>query len=115
MKHIDYKFYGKNYKLFLAIGNYYDNGELYIGLVNKDGESFADLTINIPFYFFEQGEDGEIIINGDISQDLVKKLVELNIIKKKNKYAYSGYGKYEVAKINKEVMKDYILIDYNEE
>lgn len=100
--------YGK-YKLNMVLSNYLHNNNLYIGLITGSGESFADLTINIPNYLFEL--DNEIVINGDIPNDLINVLEDLGILIDTYKFAYSGYGQYKVMYFNYDVAKDYISCD----
>ena len=104
--------YGR-YKLGLVLANYVNNGNLYIGLITGSGESFADLTINIPNYFFELKD--EIIINGDVSNDLIKALEDLGILINTYKLAYSGFGRYKVMIFNYEIAKDYVVVDERKE
>lgn len=103
--------YGKE-KLSLVIGNYECNGNLYVGLLTKDDESYSDITINIVDYLFEL--DNEVVINGDISNELVDKLEDLGILIDTYKMAFSGFGRYKVMIFNEEVAKDYIKYDYRE-
>lgn len=104
MKTINYD----NEKLNIIVDNYIDNN-LYVGLVTKnDLEVYADLTINIPTYMFE--EDNEIIISGDIGNDLVEKMEKIGILTDTNKIACSGFGRYKVMLFNREKAKDYILL-----
>ena len=47
MKYISLDFYGEKYKLNTVTNKYVNNGNTYIGLITKDGEPFADVTVNI--------------------------------------------------------------------
>ena len=47
MKYITLDFYGNKYKLNTVINKYRNNDNTYVGLITKDGEPFADLTVNI--------------------------------------------------------------------
>ena len=107
MKYITY---GKE-KLYFFLDNYANNGALYIGLCTKDNELYADLTINIPEYLFYAWN--EIIINGDISSDLVKKLEKAGILEPTGKLTRSGFGTYKIMEFNFEKAKDYIGANYS--
>lgn len=104
--------YGKE-KLYFTIGTYNYGGNLYVGMVNDKGEDFCDLSVNIPTYMLETDE--EIIINGDISNELVEVLEDLGILIDTYKMAFSGFGRYKVMIFNEEMAKDYIKIDYRNE
>ena len=39
-------YYGK--ELYLVRSSYKNNGSLYLGFQNKDGEYYGDLTVNLP-------------------------------------------------------------------
>lgn len=96
--------------LYMVLGNYSSNNNLYIGLITKSGEDYCDLTINIPNYLFEF--DDEVIINGDTSNELVEVLEDLGILVDTYKIAFSGFGRYKVMIFNEEVAKEYIKEDY---
>lgn len=104
--------YGK-YNLYLVLGNYTYGKNLYVGIITSSGENYCDLSINIPTYLFET--ENEIIINNDISNDLVDKLEELGILTDTYKVAFSGYGRYRVMIFNEEIAKEYIKEDYRKE
>ena len=96
--------------LYLVLGNYSCNNNLYVGLIDKNGEDYCDLTINIPNYLFEF--DDEVIISGDITNHLIETLEDLGILVDTYKIAFSGFGRYKVMIFNEEVAKEYIKIDY---
>lgn len=101
-----------NYNLYFELGTYNYGGALFIGMITEDEESFCDLTINITDYMFEL--DNEVIINGDISEELIETLEDLGILIDTYKFAYSGFGKYKVMIFNEEIAKDYVKNDYRE-
>ena len=103
----------ENEDLYLVLGNYSCNNNLYIGLITKRGEDYCDLTINIPNYLFEF--DDEVIINGNTSNELVEVLEDLGILVDTYKIAFSGFGRYKVMIFNEEVAKEYIKEDYRGE
>ena len=103
----------ENEDLYLVLGNYSCNNNLYIGINTKEGEMFSDLTINITDYMFEF--DNEIIINGDCPIELVEILEDLGILINTYKVAFSGFGEYKVMIFNEEVAKEYINEDYRGE
>ena len=100
-------------KLYFTIGTYSYGGNLYVGMITNKGEDFCDLSINIPTYMLET--DNEIIINGDINNELVETLKDLGILIDTYKMAFSGFGRYKVMIFNEEMAKDYIKFDYRNE
>ena len=108
MKAIKYK----KYNLYFELANYNYGGNLYVGMITNNGESYCDLSVNIPTYMLET--DDEIIINGDTSNELVEKLEDLGILIDTYKIATSGFGRYKVMIFNEEMAKDYIKVDYRE-
>lgn len=100
------------YNLYFELGNYSYGGNLYVGMITSNGESYCDLSVNIPTYMLET--DDEIIINGDTSNELVEKLEDLGILIDTYKIALSGFGRYKVMIFNEEMAKDYIKIDNRE-
>ena len=98
-------------KLGFYLDNYANNGNLYVSLYTQNNEDYADLSINLPNYLLEFEE--EIVINGDVSSDLVKKLVDKGILIDTFKTAYSGFETYKVMYFNREIAKDYIIADYS--
>ena len=63
----------ENEDLYLVLGNYSCNNNLYIGINTKEGEMFSDLTINITDYMFEF--DNEILMK-KLQKNILKKIIE---------------------------------------
>ena len=111
----------KQYNLYLEVGRYEYNSNLFLGLVYYDSEiedyeSFSDLTINIPMtplenngVWFDKDKETEIIINGDLGTEIRKTLYSLPFLEKTDRKVQSGFGNYEVALFNYNKAKDYII------
>ena len=99
----------KGEHLHLNLGSYTYGDNLYVGVETENGESYCDLTINIPTYMFE--DDNEIIINGDVEEDFIEILESLGILFDTYKYAFSGFGKYRVMIFNESMAKEYVKED----
>lgn len=111
------------YDLYLELGRYEFNSNLFIGLVYYDTDiegydSFSDLTINIPMtplenngVWFNKDKETEIILNGDLGTEIRKTLYNLPFLKKTNRKVQSGFGSYEVALFDYNKAKDYILYE----
>lgn len=102
-----------NYKgedLYLVIANYIDNGRLYMGLENADGENFCDITINLS----DVPEIGDMVVflNGDISSELKKELRNIGLISKPIQQMPYNYGLYDIVIVNREALKDYDKDEY---
>lgn len=91
----EYKGYGKKYKIYLCLEEYYYGGIAVLAETSR-GEPFADISINLPGVPLE---DNEIFINDYISDDLCDKLVSLGILKETDEtqeYNFGIYRKYIV-------------------
>lgn len=92
-----------NKDLFL-IESEYINHRPYFGLVDKNLDLFADITINLPECY--QDED-EIFLNGDLKTELKNKLFKTKVFNSKGSKVRYNLGTYERAFINKKLLKDY--------
>lgn len=111
----------KQYNLYLEVGRYEYNSNLFLGLVYYDSDiedydSFSDLTINVPMtplenngVWFDKDKETEIIINGDLGKEIRKTLYSLPFLKKTDRVVQSGFATYEVALFDYQKAKDYIL------
>jgi len=102
-----------NYKgedLYLIIANYIDNGRLYMGLENEEGENYCDITINLS----DVPEIGDmaVFVNGDISSELKKELRNIGLISKPIQQMPYNYGLYDIVIVNREALKDYDKEEY---
>lgn len=106
--HFNWKELETEYNLVFEIANYINNGNIYIGAIDIDNEeSFCDITINIPMYFFEY--ENEVILDNDIPSELVDLLEKEGFITFSGKYANSGFARYKVVRINEEKFKEYSI------
>ena len=92
-----------NENLFLISGKYF-NERLYLGLVNEEGELWADITINLPVISCAKDE---IFINGDISKELKEKIFSSNVFKKTDRKIRYNLGTYDLAKVNLDLIQEY--------
>lgn len=109
------------YDLYLQVGRYTNNSNLFLGLVFYDSEiedydSFGDLTINIPMtplknngILFDKDKETEIIINGDLGKEIRETLYKLPFLRKTKRIVQSGFGSYEVALFDYSKAQDYII------
>lgn len=117
----DWKEFDCKKYLYLQLGRYTNNSNLFLGLVYYDSDiedydSFNDLTINVPMtplenngIWFDKSKETEIIINGDLGKEIRKTLYSLPFLKKTDRVVHSGFATYEVALFNYEKAKDYII------
>ncbi len=97
-----------NLDLYLIMSKYM-NGRIYLGLIEKNGELYADITVNIPSYFLDYGE---IFLNGDLEDKLKNKLFNTPVFKKEGSKIKFNYGTYERACYNRKLLKDYMYTEY---
>lgn len=94
----------KGEKLYLEIGNYVDNGRLYVHC-HSDDENYSDITINLDM---EIVNDNYAYIDS-LATDcgLIDKLEELEIIPiRLGKYQYN-MGQYECVYFDFKKLKEY--------
>ncbi len=96
-----------NYKgdnLYLTIASYQNNNRIYIG-VETEEELYADITINLPDMYLL--DDDYIFVNGDMTKDLRNFLEEKNIIGETFTTIQYNMGRYDMAKVDFNILKDY--------
>ena len=89
--------WGETYKLSIEKETYANNGTLALILVEKSGEPFADITVNLPFS--ELDEDEAYVDTNNLPN--IGKWLEANKIAKKTEIVgHSGYCTYPVYKFD---------------
>jgi len=92
-------------ELYLEVGNYYGNGRMYLGLVDKDGNNWNDITINLKNLHSIQ--KNTIFLNSDLNDNLIKKLIEIELINKDLKIVNYNLGTYFKARVSLKKVKEY--------
>ena len=96
------KFKGDN--LYLTIASYQNNNRIYIGVETED-ELYADVTINLSDMYLLNND--YIFVNDDMSKDLRNFLEEKNIIGETFTTIQYNMGRYDMAKVDFNVLKEY--------
>ena len=78
------KFLGKDKKLIFGIGKYLDNGNLYLGLYEPNGECFSDISCN--YWALGQNEIGLDHDFLDICPEIFERLKQEWILIDRNIY-----------------------------
>lgn len=91
----------------LIVDRYINSNALYLGLVDKNGELYTDLTVNLPFYsrdFVRNNESYLDTNNSKYVEDFINKykLGEFTGI-----YSSSGFCEYPLYEFNIEQIKKY--------
>lgn len=97
-----------NYKsndLNLIVDNYINNKTLYLGLVGKDEEYFADITHNL--LSVSHNDKNIVYLDSSLSKDLINKLKRKGLIKNILGEMPCNYGVYKVALIDLDIVKKY--------
>ena len=91
--------------LYLVVAGYLNNGRLYLGLEDQDGENEVDITINLD----DIPEIGDMVVflNGDISDDLKIKLRDAGLISNPIQQMPYNYGIYDVVFVNRNKLKEF--------
>ncbi len=103
-----------NYKgdnLYLTIASYQNNNRIYIG-VETEEELYADVTINLSDMYLL--DDDYIFVNDDMSKDLRNFLEEKNIIGETFTTIQYNMGRYDMAKVDFNILKEYDSKGFNE-
>ena len=103
-----------NYKgdnLYLTIASYQNNNRIYIGVETED-ELYADVTINLSDMYLL--DDDYIFVNDDMSKDLRNFLEEKNIIGEIYMTIQYNMGRYDMAKVDFDILKEYDPNGFNE-
>jgi len=102
MKKVFEKINGVNH--YLEVYSYC-NDTLYIGIVNRRGDLFEDITINLPGIF---GLDkNQIFLSTNIPEKIKKSLLDKKIIGETIYIQPYNYGNYELVNVNLDVLKEY--------
>lgn len=103
-----------NYKgdnLYLTIASYQNNNRIYIG-VETEKELYADVTINLSDMM--PLDDDYIFVNGDMTKDLRNFLEEKQIIGETFTTIQYNMGRYDMAKVDFDILKEYDPKGFNE-
>ena len=97
----------ENYKgdnLYLTIASYQNDNRIYIGVETED-ELYADVTINLSDMYLL--DDDYIFVNDDMSKYLRNFLEEKNIIGEIYTTIQYNMGRYDMAKVDFDILKEY--------
>ena len=110
MKVYTLNFYGKNYNIGLAKGNYMNNGTLAVLMFittpkGKIKEDFGDLTTNIGESWLIANEtDKQFVDTNNLGKEITKWLVKNKIAKPTGEYGHSGYCSYPLFQFTQEAL-----------
>lgn len=102
MKKLIGNFKGDN--LYLTIASYQNNNRIYIDIETEE-ELYADVTINLSDAHLL--DDDYIFVNSDMTEDLRDFLEEKNIIGETFSTFQYNMGKYDMVKIDFDILKEY--------
>ena len=104
MKSYDYSFLGTDYKLGFHFGQYTNNGNLYVGLINLESEDepyFMDLTINLtgllPF---------QAAIDNTLDKDICDWLVQIGAGRTCDRSLRCGFAEYPLFRFDEVFLRD---------
>ncbi len=100
------KFYEKsNNKYYLQVASYANNDRLYIGVCDQEDDLVEDITVNLPDIKIKS--DNQIFLSENISDNVKHKLLDKGIISKIETTQKYNMGKYLVANVNLDLLKEY--------
>lgn len=94
----------KGDNLYLTIASYQNNNRIYVA-VETEEELYADITINLSDMMLPA--DDYIFVNGDMTRDLRNFLEKKNIIGDTFTTVQYNMGRYDMAKVDFDVLKEY--------
>jgi hypothetical protein len=101
----------KGDNLYLKIASYQNNNRIYIG-VETEEELYADVTINLSDMMLL--DDDYIFVNSDMTRDLRNFLEEKQIIGETFTTIQYNMGRYDIAKVDFDILKEYDPKGFNE-
>lgn len=108
VKFYDLELYGKTYKVFLAKGNYSNNGTIAVEIISFDDdgfeEPFAALTRNIPCDYGLANDTMQFIDTNNLGNDIGNWLVKNNIARPTGLAWPSGYCLYLLYEFSNEAL-----------
>ena len=109
MKKLIGNFKGNN--LYLAIASYQNNNRIYIG-VETEEEMYADVTINLSDKILP--DDNYIFVSNDMTRELRSFLKEKEIIGETLTTIPYNMGRYDMVKVNFDILKEYDYKGFDE-
>jgi hypothetical protein len=109
MKKLIGNFKGDN--LYLKISSYQNNNRIYIGIETEE-ELYADVTINLSNVMLL--DDDYICVNSNMTTDLRKFLEKKQIIGETFTTIQNNMGRYDIAKVDFDLLKEYDPKGFNE-
>ncbi len=94
-----------NQELYLIVASYRNNNRIYLAVETEEEGLYADITINLPDMMLP--DDDYIFVNGDMTRELRNFLEEQGIIGETLETYQYNMGKYDMAKIDLDLIKKY--------
>ena len=91
------KYKNKNYEIVKSF--YLNNEELYIGMVDRNGDIYSDITINLCGGYTLDNNEG--FLSGDITNELENCLIENGIIKEYITTIPYNFGTYKMVEFGR--------------
>jgi hypothetical protein len=108
VKFYELEMYGETYKVYLAKGNYSNNGSIAVEIIAVDSEGFeepfASLTRNIPCEYGLANDAMQFIDTNNLGDDIANWLVKNNIAKFTGLGWPSGYRMYPLYEFKNEAL-----------
>lgn len=108
VKFYNLEMYGETYKVYLAKGNYPNNGTIAVEIIAVDSEGFeepfASLTRNIPCDFGLANDTMQFIDTNNLGNDIIKWLAKNNITRPTGLAWPSGFCMYPLYEFTKEAL-----------
>lgn len=94
-----------NQELYLVVASYQNNNRIYLAVETEEEGLYADITINLSDMLLP-GKN-YIFVSSDMSKELRKFLEDKGIIGETLETYQYNMGRYDMAKIDLELIKEY--------
>ncbi len=101
-----------NNYLYITIGRYATEGNIYLGLVTED-DSYCDITINLPDVYKPSKES--VYLSADLPREVLDKLIDKEIVSDVLWEEQYNMGTYKLVQIFPEHLKDYLFQEQYDE
>lgn len=101
-----------NNDLYITIGRYATEGNIYLGLVTED-DSYCDITINLPDVYKPSNES--VYLSADLPREVLDKLIDKEIVSDVLWEEQYNMGTYKLVQIFPGHLKDYLFQEQYDE
>ena len=100
-KIFNFPFLGKTYKICFKTEHYAYNGNLALQAYTRDGEPFADVSVNVMGALSaEEGKDHICLDSNNLPMSSFEEIVKAGVLTPTGRQAQSGFCTYPIYKVD---------------